>query len=86
MNVKQQLSDAEIYCAAKILQSVIFAPGHTLFYGCRYCKHKEECMPEHKPHPDMIFDRLRKDLQNITGVDLDMMSKVDKFQDNITTE
>ncbi len=86
MQSKTQLPKEEIYCAAKILQSVIFSPDRTLFYGCQYCKHKEKCMPDKKPHPDMIFDRLRKDLQIITGVDLDMVDKVDKFQDNITTE
>ena len=41
-------------------------------------------MPDNIPHPDMFFDRLRKDLQQITGVDLDILVKADKFQDNIT--
>lgn len=80
------ITEKELYCAAKVLQSVIFSPQHELFYGCQCCKFQKECMPDKKPHPDMIFDKLRKDLQNITGVDLDIMAKTDKFRDNITTE
>ena len=86
MQSKQQLSEAEIYCAAKILQSVIFSPGHTLFYGCEYCRYRKECMPDKKPHPDMIFDKLRENLHAITGVDLELINSPFKFQDDITTE
>lgn len=81
---KTQLPEEELYCIAKILQSIIFSPNRSIFYACNYCKLQKKCMPDNIPHPDMFFDRLRKDLQQITGVDLDILVKADKFQDNIT--
>lgn len=66
--VKQllELSDEDIYCTAKIFQSVIFA--NELFYGCSYCKHQNSCFSDN--NVAKRFDIIRKTLQDITGVDL----------------
>lgn len=78
--MEQSLSQMETYCIAKILQSAIFSPDNGLFYGCQFCKYQTECMPN-GPHPEMVFDRIRQKLQDITSVDLDMFFKPDKFTD-----
>lgn len=84
-NCVNEYSDMEIYCMAKILQSAIFADTSNdasgIFYGCRYCKYKKECMPNGVPHNDMIIDKLRKKLQKHTDVDLDYFTKSNKFTD-----
>lgn len=83
--IRKEYSDMEIYCIAKILQSAIFSyavnGASGIFYGCRYCKYKNECMPEGVPHKDMMIDKLRRKLQKHTGVDLDCFTKSNKFTD-----
>lgn len=82
-----KLTDIEIYCIAKLLQSALFS-GHfteneetNIFYGCKHCKYQRECMPDKKPHSDMVIDRMRKKLQDITAVNLDYFVEKDKFID-----
>lgn len=84
---EKELTRQELYCMAKIFQSVLFSPDGGMFYGCRFCKIVDECAPDKKPHDDMIFDRIRVKLQEITAVDLSPFSTSscdDKFLDVIT--
>lgn len=69
MNKKEkELSDQDLNCITRLLQSVLFADS--LFYGCNYCKYRNECFNGNKPE-NMYIDKLRRKLQDITGLDLD---------------
>lgn len=74
----------ELYCVAKVLQSVLFSADHSLFYGCQFCKIREKCMPDNKVHSNMFFDKARVSLQKVTEVDLDLWEKENKFFDQVT--
>ena len=78
----EELDNQELYCIAKVLQSILFSKEKSIFYGCRYCKNKKICMPDNIPHSDMIFDHIREKLQRITAVDLDPFYKPEKFLDH----
>ena len=39
---KTELTEKDIYCIARIIQSSVFAEGW-IFYGCQYCRYKNEC-------------------------------------------
>ena len=66
INSKTQLSEKDLHCIARMLQSALFADN--IFYGCNFCNYKNECFTGN------IFDmndtNVRKKLQEITGVDL----------------
>ena len=79
-----ELSQTEMYCTAKILQSVLFSDDRGLFHGCNNCKFLSECMPDKKPHDNMIFDNVREKLQKITTVNLSILHQQNVF-DDITT-
>ncbi len=85
MQENKAFEDIEIYCIAKTLQSAIFSDKFDgtsgIFYGCQYCKYREECMPNGVPHENMIHDKVRKKLQNLTDVDLDLFVIPNKFID-----
>lgn len=36
---KTELTEKDIYCIARIIQSSVFAEGW-IFYGCQYCRYK----------------------------------------------
>ena len=66
INSRTQLSEKDLHCIARMLQSALFADN--IFYGCNFCNYKNECFTGN------IFDmndtNVRKKLQEITGVDL----------------
>ena len=57
------LSEKELYCMARLLQSMIFFKE--IFHCCKYCKYEPECV---QTFPKMEFDLLRKNLDKETGV------------------
>ena len=69
------LTDKDLHCCARILQSIMFAPkeyneagisyDYNPFYACDYCKYVHSCMNNH-----ILFDGTRERLQALTGVDL----------------
>ena len=67
------LTDKDLYCCARVLQSVMFAPTRKFdvecefnpFYACRYCKYVHSCISNH-----ILLDGTRERLQALTGVDL----------------
>ena len=61
------MGDKDLHCAARIIQSALFADS--IFYGCNFCKYKNECFAERIPG-DMYFDKLREKLQGLTGIDI----------------
>lgn len=75
------LTHKELYCVAKVLQSVLFSDDKGLFHGCNFCKHQKECMPDGIPHPRMIFDKARISLAKTTAVNLNTMHKRNVFDD-----
>ncbi len=64
-----ELTDKDLHCVSRLLQSSIFA--ESIFYGCNYCKYKNDCFDEAEPKEEMYIDMLRQKLQDITGIDLD---------------
>ncbi len=66
------LSDKDLHCCARILQSIMFAPtiyeyGYDPFYACKYCKYANECVED-----DILFNGTRQRLQALTRVNLNM--------------
>ena len=59
-----ELSEKELHCVARLLQSAIYSDG--LFRGCRFCKYRCAKEKDLAPH----FDILRQKLYEMTGVDL----------------
>lgn len=71
------LTDKDIHCFARILQSIMFAPtefneegvgtSRDPLYGCNYCKYAHICFKTRR----RLFDGTRQRLQSLTGVDLE---------------
>lgn len=79
--VERELSERDLHCMARLLQSALFAPkGENIFYGCRFCKFSSECRKALIKHEKMGVDYLRVKLRELTAVDLDMLYKDDKFK------
>ena len=66
---KNQLTDKDLHCIARMLQSVLFAEN--IFYGCNFCKYKNECFQGNTVN-NMNDTHVRKKLQEITGINLDL--------------
>lgn len=81
-----QLTEKDIHCMARIIQSSVFAEGW-VFCGCQYCKYwEEECkktLKTGKLHYYVIMEKL----QQITGLDmsLQMYNLPDKFKEQSTS-
>nr|DAM38346.1 MAG TPA: Cas system-associated protein [Caudoviricetes sp.] len=83
---KTELTEKDIYCIARIVQSSVFAEGW-IFYGCQYCRYKnecEKCFENEKMHYDVIM----KKLQQITGLDMGLNASnlSEKFQRDLNQE
>ena len=70
--ISEKLSDKELHCIARMLQSAWRAPEqdsipiHRMFYGCWYCKYSHNCkMPK-----GMDFREVLYKLSRLTGVNI----------------
>lgn len=72
---KPQLTDIDLYCIARMLQSSFQAPEqedidntYRPLYGCMYCKYAFECHKpgEIKPNFNKVFEKL----ETMTGVSI----------------
>ncbi len=70
--ITEKLSDKELHCIARMLQSAWRAPEqetiptYRMFYGCWYCKYSHECkMPKGRDFREAL-DKLGR----ITGVNI----------------
>ena len=64
------LTDKDLHCMSRLIQSSMFAEGENIFYGCRYCKYGLECKECIQKRQALYDIKLRKKLQKLTGVDL----------------
>lgn len=68
----EKLSDKELHCIARMLQSAWRAPEQEsiptsrIFYGCWYCKYSHECKIPSKMNFRKVLHKLRK----MTGVNI----------------
>ena len=79
---KTELTEKDIYCIARIVQSSVFAEGW-IFYGCQYCRYKNECEKcFENENGKMHYDVIMKKLQQITGLDMGLNASnlSEKFQ------
>lgn len=77
-NIKENnLTEQDLHCMARILQSRIFVPNETLYYGCQYCKYSYDCLINKNNN----FSKLRKRLEDATGVYLGYL-KYSNLEDN----
>ena len=65
---KSDLTDQDIYCIARIIQSAIF--GDNMMHGCQYCRYLKECVNSLAVGGCMHIDDVRKKLGEITKLDL----------------
>lgn len=81
---KEELTEKDIHCIARIIQSSVFAHGW-IFCGCQFCKYWEECEKTLK-NGRLHYDVIMKKLQQITGLDmsLKMYNLPDKFKEQST--
>ena len=63
------ISDKDIYCVAKLLQSGIY--GANQFDGCQFCKYQCHTKNDLAPNYEKVIFRL----QDITGVDFGIWDK-----------
>lgn len=69
----EKLSDKELHCLARMLQSAWRAPGQEtiptdrMFYGCWYCKYSHECK---MPSGGMDYREAMDKLGRVTGVNI----------------
>lgn len=64
------LTDKDLHCISRLIQSAIFAEEENILYGCRYCKYSLECRDRILNRKGLYNTELRKKLQKLTGVDL----------------
>jgi len=64
------LTDKDLHCISRLIQSAMFAEGENILYGCRYCKYSVECGNSISKREGLYYTKLRKKLQKLTGVDL----------------
>ena len=73
-----QLTDMELYCIARLIQSSFQAPKqesiitHRSLYGCMYCKYAFECRTPENGRIHFQFEKIFDKLQTLTGVSLGM--------------
>lgn len=85
---KTELTEKDIYCIARIIQSSVFAEGW-IFYGCQYCRYKNECEKcFENENGKMNYDVIMKKLQQITGLDMGLNASnlSEKFQRDLNQE
>lgn len=85
---KTELTEKDIYCIARIVQSSVFAEGW-IFYGCQYCRYKNECEKcFENENGKMHYDVIMKKLQQITGLDMGLNASnlSEKFQRDLNQE
>ena len=85
---KTELTEKDIYCIARIIQSSVFANGW-IFYGCQYCKYWKECEKSFEnENGKMHYDMIKKKLQQITGLDMEINASnlKEKFQRDLTNQ
>lgn len=70
-----QLTDMDLYCIARMLQSSFQAPEqesidntYRPLYGCMYCKYAFECCPSGRP--SIHFKKVFGKLKTLTGVSI----------------
>lgn len=68
--VSSVLTDKDLHCVSRLIQSAMFAENGNTLYGCRYCKYGLECKDNTLKREELYDTRLRKKLQELTGVDL----------------
>ena len=82
-----QLTEKDIHCMARIIQSSVFAKGG-IFYGCQYCKYwKDGCEKSFEDENGRLhYDVIMKKLQRITGLDMSLNASnlKEKFQRDFT--
>lgn len=84
----QELTEKDIHCITRLLQSSIFADG--VFYGCQHCKYwKNGCEQSYKnENGKMHYDNVMSKLQRITGLYMgirDPANPEDRFLEKVTT-
>lgn len=62
MDSSKQLTEKDLHCIARLLQSALFSNG--VYHACMFCKYEETC--NKAEHSDVI----RIKLMDTTGVDL----------------
>lgn len=67
MNSQIVLSEKDLYCLARIIQSCEYT-DNDIFHCCRYCLHQKECDEKAKSGKTYFTETVRKKLQGITGV------------------
>lgn len=85
---KTELTEKDIYCIARIVQSSVFAEDW-IFYGCQYCRYKNECEKcFENENGKMHYDVIMKKLQQITGLDMGLNASnlSEKFQRDLNQE
>ena len=66
------ITDKDLHCVARLIQGTFYA--NQMFYGCQYCKYKDECVtPAILDDGHIDFNKLydevvRMKLQDLTGV------------------
>lgn len=83
-----ELTEKDIYCIARIIQSSVFTGGW-IFYGCQYCRYKNECEKSFEnENGKMHYDVIMNKLQQITGLDMGLNASnlPEKFQRNLNQE
>ena len=84
-----QLTEKDIHCMARIIQSSVFAEGW-IFCGCQYCKYwKDGCEKTFEEENGGIhYDVIMKKLQQITGLDMSLNASnlKEKFQRDFTKQ
>ena len=84
-----QLTEKDIHCMARIIQSSVFAEGW-IFCGCQYCKYwKDGCEKTFEEENGRIhYDVIMKKLQQITGLDMSLNASnlKEKFQRDFTKQ
>ncbi|MCI8629042.1 MAG: hypothetical protein HFE57_05995 [Firmicutes bacterium] len=69
------LDKQDTICITRVLQSVLFKNGIGMFFACQYCEYQPQCIEALKQGntSKFHFNVVRKKLQAITGLDLDIV-------------
>lgn len=64
------MDEKDMHCVARLLQGAIYK--NDLLFSCRFCKYSEECTKNLKDKKTIHLDIVRRKLQDITGVYLEV--------------
>ncbi|NDO45852.1 hypothetical protein [Clostridium sp. MD294] len=73
------LNKKDIICITRVLQSILFKNDIGMFFACKYCEYRPKCieMIKQKNTSKFHFNIIRKKLQTITGLDLNIIGSSD---------